>query len=588
VVPEGTEFDNQFHHYVLQRRLHRELELYRDGERKGIVNCPFQLWGPQSHMCFGFAEFYPYPTPSTKRELAANALYFDEIRFYDEPLFLDDQIKAMYNDGVVQKVKTAYAACTWGRDMEKAMFGSLSTDVEAELAGSEGRWNHRPTTLGGVDDDQETYYAAAYSEAGQLFLRQKTEQGLDERNAIMGMFMNPGSWSKNSLPAEGPWEWKDGFFPPFDDDGSDEEQWYSRLLEQYLVEGEQQSFSPEGTLLGYVDDYNWFPRKSTLAHKRMNDTHFEIFAYGKSLLTGAGWCRYFDERTKYEEAPAYFMNAPRDKNNPKRSGTSESRVWDYGLWGGPQLNNMLQVGPSSTDLAFPKTLGIGNTIAPEGDPVTPVFHENNPTYLNYVRSSGRLGQTDAWVGSKVEFLGKHNTHRLYQLTTDTHIRYILSGRDSRYFLVFDAVKGRETYNPTQKYLQMRLHGRGDLTADTVTQDGFPFYHWSYKAKAFGSTDVTLAEDPNVRLYVYPGLADDYLTCQVNPTEDLNYRQDSGEHDGSFEHFAVNYTNGTQWGPKHNILRMKTEVGGTAKPQRGLPVLYWPDNTGGGCGESSRG
>jgi len=148
----------------------------------------------------------------------------------------------------------------------------------------------------------------------------------------------------------------------------------------------------------------------------------------------------------------------------------------------------------------------------------------------------------------------------------------------RYFLVFDAIKVREEYTRYAGYLQMRLHGRGDLSGHDLESD-FPFYSWSYKEKAFGATDP-LSEDSSIGLYVYPGLSKNYLTCEVNPADELDYRQDSGEYDGYLQNFKINYVDGSRSGPKHDVLKMYTKEAGVERPQKGLPILYWPDNTGG--------
>lgn len=341
------------------------------------------------------------------------------------------------------------------------------------------------------------------------------------------------------------------------------------LFHSFITPGDKVSDSPQ---VGH-----YAPKRHS--HKHFNDTHFELFAYGKPLLIGPGKPGYvqdvgykggvfngttyldqfFFNRHDYEDAgmaiPASGVSNDEVEVNasyPALFGHAEWEAPDYRpaygvapFHGTPYINfthptmyNLLAVGPGSG--YYPKTA---------------VREVDNPP----------LNAADLFGEAKVEFKGASATRAaaLYKMHADSYDRYVLFARD-RYYVIFDRINNT-MWNNTAQHLHLRLHGQGTLALSTYPNSqsiSYPLGTWTWKQDpTFADAAHTLTAS-NIHLLAYPAFANaTRLTCTVD-----HEGRDPGVSDwdlnGSYRHNLY----------KHDVYDIQTVT-----DQRSMAVLLWPKN-----------
>jgi len=229
-------------------------------------------------------------------------------------------------------------------------------------------------------------------------------------------------------------------------------------------------FYNEGSF--WSDRGSIFPRSAS--HKRYNETHFEISAFGKDLLIGPGHIEYdtfsfLDWLAEtYPETLPRFMEARKAmdaKIEVLKASYDGHRYPDYALLtaqaGRPDSHNMLRV-----DWNTPKTVYLGNFLP-------------------------KIAKLD----------GNANDH-LYVMNNDLYRRYILWGK-GKYFLIFDSVNSGKN-SP----LELTLHGRGTMTVTSLSTESdyqkiVMIYGERYPS-GLSNTRLHPDADPSIRLNIYPG------------------------------------------------------------------------------------
>ena len=374
-----------------------------------------------------------------------------------------------------------------------------------------------------------------YPKAGQLFLgttRGSDSQSVATGKAIVGAFYNEGCWhyADFTIPS-----WN--VYKPYDN-------LYREFCEKFVRPSEK------------LDSTSYYTPKQAETHKRINDTHFEIFAYGKTLLIGPGQMTYH----RYKTYPVWPANGNDEDNNdysytqrnypdPNNSqyDTTVYAYWPYNYWNHTDQCNLTQVGADSSSAYYPKT---------------EVLERGETTMKVKTTLIGSSSGGDAY---------------LYKMESDCLLRYVLWAHE-RYFIVFDRVN--PSFSESAQYMKLRLNGRGLLTAaDHTGETGHRIYKWQYGERqgnypvgyppTYNDTDF-VTRDTNLELLVYAGNPKTISSVSYTVESTDHDGRDTGE-DGRLE--IVPAPEDHNW-YKHDVLGLATASG---KNQYGMVNLFWPRN-----------
>ena len=268
-----------------------------------------------------------------------------------------------------------------------------------------------------------------------------------ESTEIMGTFMNQGSWRLANISY---WDWDN---PDLNESKKIK---YTEMVGLFDYE--------------YNDRQEYIPKLHI--HNRPNDTHFEIFAYGKSLLIGPGECQY----------NINIYGKPDDYRVYKR-------------FNHPTAHNLLKVGNY-----YPKTL----------------VSEENKITLEEV------------------FTDRNSVH--YKMSSDMYDRHVLWSHERYFIVFDHVNSIGGGVEGGKADLNLRLHGRGNLVIDDYPSNGKNYCKgiWQYQERR-NDTGSVISQNHNIQLSAYPGLPTDLIEANVDRDSLLsieentgNYNLDSGE------------------------------------------------------------